>query len=378
MPSPLVIQGFQAKEIRDKIALISKNLVNIKDDSGHYLLKLPDGRLLDTRDWNDWDWTHGVGLYGMWQYHALTGSNVSLRLMTDWFRARLAEGTTKHINTMAVFLTLAYLYEEVGEMSYLPWLDSWAEWAINDLPRTKYGGFQHVTYLRENKNQLWTDTLMMAVLPLAKIGKLLNRPRYLEEAKKQFLIHCQYLFDSKTGLFFHGWQFDESAPGGVGHNFANARWARGNAWCAIAMADFIELLDVPTSNPIRAYLSGILESQVNALRMCQREDGLWGTLLDYGEEDGSYVEAAASAGFAYAILKSVRKRFISAEYKEVGFKAIKGLVTHISEDGELREVSLGTPIGTSLEHYKKVERASMPHGQAMAILALAEFTRQFI
>lgn len=61
------------------------------------------------------------------------------------------------------------------------------------------------------------------VLPLAKIGKVLNRPHYVEEAKRQFLIHIKYLFDTKTGLFFHGWTFEDG-----GHNFAKALWGRGN------------------------------------------------------------------------------------------------------------------------------------------------------
>ena len=43
---------------------------------------------------------------------------------------------------------------------------------------------------------------MMTLLPLAKIGKVLNRPACVEEAKKQFLLHLQYLFDTSTGLFF--------------------------------------------------------------------------------------------------------------------------------------------------------------------------------
>jgi rhamnogalacturonyl hydrolase YesR len=66
------------------------------------------------------------------------------------------------------------------------------------------GGFQHsesistwgelipVTFRLENKNQIWDDTLMMTgsfgqrlelipVIPLAKIGLLLNRPQYIEE-----------------------------------------------------------------------------------------------------------------------------------------------------------------------------------------------------
>lgn len=39
--------------------------------------------------------------------------------------------------------------------------------------------------------QLWDDTLMMSVLPLAKIGLVLERPRYIEEAKRQVLVRSR-------------------------------------------------------------------------------------------------------------------------------------------------------------------------------------------
>lgn len=176
MPSALSVAGFQSSEIHDKIGLLVNNLVNIKDETGHFLLKLPDGRAIDTKGWNDWEWTHGIGLYGLYQYWSLSSSSQTLEILKSWFAARFAEGTTKNINTMSPFLTLAYLYEKTGEQSYLPWLDSWAEWAMYELPRTKFGGFQHMTYLEYNENELWDDTLMMTVMPLAKIGLVLNRP----------------------------------------------------------------------------------------------------------------------------------------------------------------------------------------------------------
>src|ERR1700761_6438180 len=150
MPSPLIIEGLSAQDVSQKIELLIHNLVSIKDETGRFLLKLPDGRTIDTKGWNDWEWTHGIGLYGLYQYHALTSSSLALKVMKNWFEARLAEGTTKNINIMAVFLTLAYLYEETREQSYLPWLESWAEWAMYDLPRTTFGGMQHITYLDEN------------------------------------------------------------------------------------------------------------------------------------------------------------------------------------------------------------------------------------
>ena len=377
MPSPLSIEGLSAKNISEKVELLIHNLVNIKDETGHFLLKLPDGRIIDTKGWNDWEWTHGVGLYGLYQYHALTSSPLALKVMQDWFNSRLAEGTTKNINTMAVFLTLAYLYEETRERSYLPWLDSWAEWAMHDLPRTTFGGMQHMTYLEENRNQLWDDTLMMTVMPLAKTGKLLNRPHYVEEAKRQFLLHIQYLYDPQTGLFFHGWQFDKQAPGGVGHNFARARWARGNSWLTIAIPDFIELLDLPPEDGLRMYLTSVLEAQCRALRALQADDGTWRTLLDISEEEGSYREASATAGFAYGLLKSIRKRYISKEYTSMAKKALKAVIQRISDDGELRDVSFGTGMGRDLKHYLDIERTSMPYGQAMAMMALVEFLRVY-
>ena len=57
---------------------------------------------------------------------------------------------------------------------------------------SKLSELMSVTFRLENKNQIWDDTLMMTgtnrqrpklipVIPLAKIGILLNRPHYIED-----------------------------------------------------------------------------------------------------------------------------------------------------------------------------------------------------
>lgn len=370
---PAELHGIKSADIHAKIKLLIDALVNIKDTTGEFLMTLEDGRVIDTKGWNDWEWTHGIGLYGIWQYYELTGDESCLKIIEDWFRNRFeAGGTTKNINTMAVFLTLAYVYERTGNSTYLPWLDSWAEWAYHDLERTKYGGMQHITYLEVNDQQLWDDTLMMTVMPLAKIGLVLNRPHYVAEAKRQFLLHIQYLFDSKSGLFFHGWTFNEG-----GHNFADARWARGNSWLTIVIPEFIELLDLGPDDPIGAILRSTLEAQCTALRSLQAPSGLWRTLLDVPEEDGSYVEASATAGFAFGILKAQRKRYTGKEDEEMAIRAVKAVLENISPAGELLNTSFGTGMGRDLQHYKNIPVTSMPYGQAMAIMALVEFSRIF-
>lgn len=136
--------------------------------------------------------------------HEITGDKDALNIALAWFRDRFEIGTTKvcrfisnithlvkvstqNVNTMSPLLTAAYLHE-AKHADYHAHLDSWAQWVMYDMPRTEEGGLQHITYLVDNEQQLWDDTLMMSVLPLAKIGLVLGRPEYIEEAKRQFLL----------------------------------------------------------------------------------------------------------------------------------------------------------------------------------------------
>ena len=58
------VEGIPRAELTRTIDKLIDNLVNIKDTSGEFLLRLDDGRVIDTKGWNDWEWTHGIGLYG--------------------------------------------------------------------------------------------------------------------------------------------------------------------------------------------------------------------------------------------------------------------------------------------------------------------------
>jgi unsaturated rhamnogalacturonyl hydrolase len=52
-------------------------------------------------------------------------------------------------------------------------------------------------------------------------------------------MHINYLMDTTTGLWFHGWQFDGK---GGGHNYAKALWARGNCWVRPLTSSVLEPL----------------------------------------------------------------------------------------------------------------------------------------
>ena len=359
------------QEVVDKIESLINNLINIQDKTGEFLLHLDDGRTIDTKGWAGWEWTHGIGLYGIYRYYQLTNDIGALNIIDEWFEDRFSEEqATKNVNTVCPFLTLAYRYEDTNDRTLRPYLEAWADYVMYQMPRTQSGGIQHIVYNSENHQQLWDDTLMMSVLPLTKIGQILDKPEYVEEAKYQFLTHIEYLMDRETGVWFHGWTFDGN------HNFANARWARGNSWVTIAIPDFLELLNLPEHDAYRRHLLHIFNRQVEALAKYQQESGLWCTLLDDAE---SYVEASSTAGFAYGILKAVRLRYIDEKYAAMAYKAVDALISDfINPSGELINVSFGTAMGKDLNYYRQIPLTSMPYGQAMAILCLSEYLRTYI
>ncbi len=46
--------------------------------------------LIDTKGWAGWEWTHGVGLYGMYQYYLQTGDETIRDIIDSWFADRFA------------------------------------------------------------------------------------------------------------------------------------------------------------------------------------------------------------------------------------------------------------------------------------------------
>lgn len=135
------------------------------------------------------------------------------------------------------------------------------------------------------------------------------------------------------------------------------------------------MLNLPEEDPLRRHLLSLLNRQAATLRQTQDESGLWHTLID---DPDSYLEASATAGFAYGLLKGVRKRYLPADYAPVAERAIRGVVDNIGPDGELLNTSFGTAMGDDLDYYRQIKLTSMPYGQAMAMFALAEYLRDYI
>ena len=309
-----------------------------------------------------WDWPHGIGTYGLFRFYKDSGRTEILDYLEKWYLDRIIAGLPgKNVNTVAPMYALTYIHEIRPHKEFEEAMQEWAEWIMRDMTRTVNGGIQHKHAENDNTEELWDDTLFMTVLFLYRAGLLFNREDYKEEAKYQWLIHQKYLAENKTGLWYHAWSFSRR------DNFANALWGRGNCWITIFIPEMLELLE--EDNSFTRYMEVIYQEQVKAIAEYQDSEGLWHTLID---DNSSYVETSASAGFVYGILRGIELGIIGKEYKDVCKKAYNALLREINENGTVNNVSYGTNVGETLEHYKNIPLRQMPYGQSLVLLAVVE------
>lgn len=318
-----------------------------------------------------WDWPQGVGLYGMEKLQTYYKDKRFDSFFETWVLSNVEEGLpSANINTTAPYTMLYALSTRSKDDTYKKMCEERVHWLMKELPKTKEGGFQHVTtdiYDKNgiilNENQLWVDTLFMAVLFLAKMGVGENNQAWIDEAVYQIMLHIKYLYDKETGLFYHGWTFENN------NNFGGIFWGRGNSWFTYGILELLEILENNLPESLKKYIQNTFTAQVESLEKLQADSGLWHTVLTDKE---SYQEVSATAAIAAGIYKGIRMGVLDEKYQECADKALLAVIDNIEPDGTVINVSGGTSIGMDADHYKNIIIGPMPYGQSMALLALIE------
>lgn len=320
---------------------------------------------------SEWDWPQGVGLYGLYKIMMVEKKDDYREFLCSWFKSNMAEGLpSRNINTTTPLLTLVQLNEICPDPEFESLCLSWADWLMRCLPRTEEGGFQHVTSangdrlgVRLNENEMWIDTLFMTVLFLNRMGQKYNRQDWISESIHQVLLHIKYLYDKKTGLFYHGWTFNTR------DNFGGVFWCRGNSWFTAGILEYLEMFKGSLDAGVREFIVNTYKSQVRTLKKLQSQSGLWHTVLD---DPASYEEVSGSAAITAGILKGIKLGILDDSYLDCAWKGVRAVMNNIDEEGTVLNVSGGTGMGADREHYKKILIAPMAYGQSLTILALIQ------
>ncbi len=361
-------------EIREKLEKVIDKLMNLGGPDNEKELS-GGGEAIGffKRDFGikEWDWPQGVGLYGLLKIAQRDGNGEYKEFLKNWFADNISAGLpSRNINTTTPLLTLTELNEEVHDKQFEDLCLSWANWLMTCLPRTEEGGFQHVTSangdrlgVRLNENEMWIDTLFMTVLFLNKMGLKYGRQEWIDEGIHQVLMHIKYLYDKKSGLFFHGWTFNER------NNFGGVFWCRGNSWFTLGILDYLEMFKGTLSHGVKTIILDTYKAQVKRLKTLQSKSGLWHTVLNAPD---SYEEVSGSAAICAGILKGIRLGILDDSYLDCAERAVKAILDNIAADGTVLNVSGGTGMGMNAEHYKNILLAPMAYGQSLTMLALVE------
>ena len=370
--------NIQEKEVRNKLDLVIEKLLDLGGPDNAKELEESGGEAIGfyARDFGirEWDWPQGVGLYGLlkvMQHEKGEKREKYKKFLHSWFVDNIEQGLpSRNINTTTPLLTLAEFGEFDDDGRFEKLCLDWADWLMYSLPRTKEGGFQHVTSangdrqgVRLNENELWIDTLIMTVLFLNKMGQKYQKEEWIDEGIHQVLLHIKYLYDKQRSLFYHGWSFYRNS------NFGGVFWCRGNGWFTLGILDYIEMFKGTLNPGVKAIMTDTFKAQAHMLKSLQSESGLWHTVLT---DKDSYEEVSGSAAIACGILKGIRMGILDDSYLLCAKKALRGILDNIAEDGTVLNVSGGTGMGMDPEHYKNILIAPMAYGQSLVILALAE------
>lgn len=204
----------------------------------------------------------------------------------------------------------------------------------------------------------WIDDMYMITAVQVQAHRATGDARYLDRAALAMVAYLDKL-QQPNGLFFH-------APDSPFY------WSRGNGWMAAGMAELLRAL--PKEHPRRdRILEGYRRMMASLLRH-QGEDGLWRQLLD---DPRAWPETSGTGMFTFAMVTGVKNGWLDGKaYGRAARKAWLGLVTHVDDKGNVREVCAGTDKGPSVEYYlARPRNVGDLHGQAPVLWSASALLR---
>ena len=217
------------------------------------------------------------------------------------------------------------------------------------LPFEEQVAYQKKGYTAQTR--FWIDDMYMITVLQTQAYRATGDKKYVERAAKEALLYLDKLQLKEgplKGLFYH-------APD------VKYVWGRGDGWMAAGMPLILKHLWAFSDYEHRI-LEGY-QAMMAALLRYQREDGLWGQLVDGPD---SWSETSGSAMFCYGFIEGIKNGWLDPEvYGPAARKAWLALCGKLDEFGNLTDVCIGTGKKDDRQYYLDRERLiGDPHGQA--------------
>ncbi|MCB9247537.1 MAG: glycoside hydrolase family 88 protein [Ignavibacteriales bacterium] len=97
--------------------------------------------------------------------------------------------------------------------------------------------------------------------------------------------------------------------------------------------------------------ANIFKKQAEGIARWQSENGLWHQLID---KNDSYLETSASAMFVFGLARGVNRGWIDQDFSYVADIGWDGVLENIDEEGNVKNICVGTGIMPALSFYINV------------------------
>ena len=225
------------------------------------------------------------------------------------------------------------------------WREPSTDTTINRNTRVPYD--DQVKYWKDGyspQTRLWIDDMYMITFLQLQAYRATQDSKYLERTARELALYLTTL-QQENGLFQH----TTKAP---------FYWGRGNGWVAAGMAMTLKVL--PKDNEYYGTIEAAYRKMMAALLEYQREDGLWGQLIDGPD---SWDETSCSAMFTYAFIEGYAGGLLGKDYAKAARKAWIALCGQL-EDFALKEVCVGTGGRNDRQFYlDRPRKTGNNHGQ---------------
>lgn len=306
-------------------------------------------------DRNMWNYEDGCVLIGLRAMYQATGDNFYLNALRS-FTDRYIEVDGNIRNYVAAEYNLDYipagcvlytLYDKTCEPRYRKAIETLEE-QLRHQPRTPCGSFWHKAIY---PNQVWLDGLYMGLPFHANYAIRFGDESALDDIMLQFRNARKYLYDEKTGLYYHAWNetkdvFWADPKTGLSPNF----WTRAIGWYLMALADIYGMIPDNRTDLIDEMAALWKEAIDGMLRWQEKDSGLFYQLPALPNEKRNYLETSGSLMVAYSLLKGARLDVLTEpEYRAAGEKILVGIELRkfTVHDGkvELHGICKGTGLG---------------------------------
>jgi unsaturated rhamnogalacturonyl hydrolase len=306
------------------------------------------------------DWGQSLLAYGLLAAVRATGNESAREYLRRWLTYHL--GTGVHVTYFVGSWSIGLLYPEVVEIfpEFASPLRAVAEEVYAFIREKAIRNGHGVILHNVDLPHVYIDTIYYSAPVLAKLGALLGRDDWRDDAMHQLRSHLELLRDPASGFSIH---CQENLSG----RRSEGAWGRGNGWVAMTCAELLRHLGKGT--PEYREVDRILTKLLAKLLPYQTPGGLWRTIID--DADLSYEETSASAMFLFAMARRHPLGWSPAGYDDPIGRCAAALLRHVDGEGRFLGASEGTWPGT-IEYYRALSRGEWWWGTGAFLLAMAE------